>query len=93
MGGNGTRKNPELTNAKQKKTRERVRKKANDINWDDIESLVTHLKCELKPRGGSMVTIKKNEDKIVVHKPHGPSKQTHERTVKRIDKFLKRNGC
>ena len=61
------------------------------IRWADIESLLRALGVEIYERAGSRVHLVKEEESIVVHRPH-PRPETSRATVRDIAAFLERIG-
>jgi hypothetical protein len=84
----------EPTNAKQRKMLQRLfaHPTPNDILWADILSLLRHLGYTIETRRGSAYSFQKGIGlPLVEHGPH-PSRQTHQDSVRRIRKFLEKNG-
>jgi len=84
----------EPTNSKQCRTLQRVfaRPTPNNILWADIVSLLKHLGCTMRHRGGSMVIFEwGGVVPYFEHIPH-PSRQTPAETVERTRKFIERIG-
>jgi len=69
-------KNPELTNARQKKTLAKMLtpKAPNDMRPDEVKSLLRHMEYDVEPGKGSAWIISKNGRSINIHKPHHPNK-------------------
>lgn len=62
-----------------------------DIRWQDLISALKHCGVEVLERKGSRVGLKKDEERIVVHRPH-PGSVTGRATVRDIAAFLKSAG-
>lgn len=58
-----------------------------DVEWKDIESMISALGGEIKEARGSRVTIKLNNTPAVFHRPH-PEKETDKGALKSVRKFL-----
>lgn len=80
-------------NSKQKNTYEMIFKdpvQAN-IEWRDIENLITALGANITEGNGSRVRIELNGIRAVFHRPH-PEKVTDKGAVKSMRKFLENAG-
>lgn len=58
-----------------------------NINWDDIEKLLTALGAEIEEGNGSRVRIVLNGTRAVFHRPH-PEKEADKGAVKDMRRFL-----
>ena len=80
-------------NSKQRKTlfdlfREPV---PSDIEWADIESLLSALGANLSEGNGSRVRVELNGERAVFHRPH-PEKTTDKGAVRAVRRFLQNAG-
>ena len=62
-----------------------------NINWSDIESLLSYLGAEISEGSGSRVRIALNGVRAVFHRPH-PEKETDKGAVKSVRRFLSEAG-
>ena len=62
-----------------------------NINWKDIESLLTALGATITQGRGSRVRVLLNDIKAVFHEPH-PEKETDKGAVKSVREFLIKAG-
>ena len=76
-------------NSRHRKTIEKVFSDPvrSDVEWRDIESLVTGLGGEIKEGAGSRVLFKLNGIPAVFHRPH-PRKETDKGALKSFRRFL-----
>ena len=58
-----------------------------DIRWAEVESLMTALDVEVVERAGSRVLLRKENESIVIHKPH-PRPHLLRTVVRKIAEFL-----
>jgi hypothetical protein len=63
-----------------------------NINWSDIESMLSHLGAEITEGEGSRVRIALNGVRAVFHRPH-PQKETDKGAVKSMRRFLSEAGA
>lgn len=61
------------------------------IAWDDIESLLVSVGCEVVEGSGSAVSFIKGEDVEYFHRPH-PEKEAKRYQVRAVKAFLSRIG-
>lgn len=62
-----------------------------NINWSDIEAMLTHHGAEITEGRGSRVRIALNGVRAVFHRPH-PQKETDKGAVKSMRRFLTEAG-
>lgn len=62
-----------------------------NINWADIESLLTACGADLTQGSGSRVRIALNGVRAVFHRPH-PHKETQKGAVRSMRRFLTEAG-
>ena len=63
-----------------------------DLRWNDVINALKHYSVEVTEREGSRVGFKKDEERIVVYRPHsGP--EIGRATVRDIAKFLAAAGA
>ncbi len=62
-----------------------------DIEWADIESLLSALGARLSEGSGSRVRVELNGERAVFHRPH-PEKTTDKGAVRAVRRFLKNAG-
>ena len=62
-----------------------------DIRWAEVVALLTALDIEVVERAGSRVLLIKDNESIVVHRPH-PSPHLVRTAVRRIAGFLEAIG-
>jgi hypothetical protein len=62
-----------------------------NLNWKDIESLLSALGAEISEGSGSRVRISLNGVRAVFHRPH-PGKEADKGTVKSMRRFLDEAG-
>lgn len=62
-----------------------------NIQWRDIEALLTSLGAEISEREGSRVLIKLFDERRVFHRPH-PNPNTDKGAAEAIKKWLQVNG-
>ncbi len=80
-------------NSKQKNTYEMIFKDPvqSNIEWRDIENLLSALGATISEGNGSRVRIELNGIRAVFHRPH-PEKITDKGAVKSMRKFLENAG-
>ena len=80
-------------NSKQRKTLEAIFSKRipKTLPWDEIESLLKGVGCELEERGGSAVVFDKNGQVFHAHRPH-PEKEVKAYVIKEVRAYLERIG-
>jgi len=80
-------------NSKQKNTYEMIFKDPvqSNIEWRDIENLLTALGANISEGNGSRVRIELNGIRAVFHRPH-PEKVTDKGAVKSMRRFLENAG-
>ena len=80
-------------NRKQKNTLNRMFSKPtpSDIKWSEVEAMLKAAGVEISQRAGSRVGLKKDAERIVVHRPH-PQPEVGKATVRAIAKFLEMVG-
>ncbi|MCQ2583657.1 MAG: type II toxin-antitoxin system HicA family toxin [Treponema sp.] len=80
-------------NSKQKNTYEMIFKDPiqSNIEWRDIENLLSALGATISEGNGSRVRIELNGIRAVFHRPH-PEKVTDKGAVKSMRKFLENAG-
>lgn len=80
-------------NSKQKNVYEMIFKDPvqSNIEWKDIENLLTSLGAVISEGNGSRVRIELNGIRAVFHRPH-PEKVTDKGTIKSMRKFLENAG-
>lgn len=80
-------------NSKQKNTYEMIFKDPvqSNIEWRDIENLLTALGANISEGNGSRVRIELNGLRAVFHRPH-PEKITDKGAVKSMRRFLENAG-
>lgn len=61
------------------------------IEWQDIETLLIALGCEIREGKGSRVRFKLGEMSVYIHRPH-PKPVTNRHTVRAVRDFLERVG-
>lgn len=76
-------------NTRQRKTLEAIyeRPERSDIDWRDIESLLSALGAEVTEGRGSRVRIVLNGVRAVFHRPH-PQRETDKGAVRSMRRFL-----
>ena len=62
-----------------------------DIEWTDIESLLSALGANLSEGNGSRVRVELNGERAVFHRPH-PEKTTDKGAVRAVRRFLLNAG-
>ncbi|WP_419162481.1 type II toxin-antitoxin system HicA family toxin [Candidatus Palauibacter sp.] len=62
-----------------------------DLRWDDIRAMLQACGVEVLDRSGSRVGLRKNDDRIVIHRPH-PRPVVGRETVRDIAAFLRAVG-
>ena len=62
-----------------------------DIRWSEVEALLRAVGVEVSERSGSRVGLRKEAERIVVHKPH-PGSQVGKAAVRAIAEFLEEIG-
>lgn len=79
--------------AKHRKVLEAIFKKPplSNIEWKDIEALLSALGAEISEGSGSRVRIKLNDVRAVFHRPH-PKKETDKGAVASVQRFLENAG-
>jgi hypothetical protein len=82
-----------LMNRKQEKMLEAIFTKPTlaNINFSDIENLLTGLGAELTEGRGSRISFELNGESIFLHRPH-PGKEAKKYQVEAIREFLERTG-
>ena len=80
-------------NSKQKSVYEMIFKDPvqSNIEWRDIENLLTSLGAVISEGNGSRVRIELNGIRAVFHRPH-PEKVTDKGAIKSMRKFLENAG-
>lgn len=80
-------------NSKQKNVYEMIFKDPvqSNIEWRDIENLLTSLGAVISEGNGSRVRIELNGIRAVFHRPH-PEKVTDKGAIKAMRKFLENAG-
>jgi hypothetical protein len=80
-------------NTKHKKTLEAIFKKPaqSNIEWKDVEAMLTAAGAEITEGSGSRVRIKLNNVRAVFHRPH-PRKETDKGSVATMRRFLENAG-
>ena len=80
-------------NSKQKNVYEMIFKDPvqSNIEWKDIENLLTSLGAVISEGNGSRVRIELNGIRAVFHRPH-PEKVTDKGAIKSMRKFLENAG-
>lgn len=80
-------------NSKQKNVYEMIFKDPvqSNIEWRDIENLLTSLGAVISEGNGSRVRIELNGIRAVFHRPH-PEKVTDKGAIKSMRKFLENAG-
>lgn len=80
-------------NSKQKNVYEMIFKDPvqSNIEWKDIENLLTSLGAVISEGNGSRVRIELNGIRAVFHRPH-PEKVTDKGAIKAMRKFLENAG-
>jgi len=84
----------EITNAKQRRTLEKINRKAlpKNLHLDEVVSLFEHLEYKIFEEGGSSVTFrKKGTPPFTIHKPH-PSRHIPPKNAAKIRKYLRETG-
>ena len=78
-----------VVNARQQRTLQRIfaRPTPSDIRWTEIEALLVAAGVEVTERAGSRVGLKKDNERMVVHRPH-PQPEVGQATVRSIARFL-----
>lgn len=61
------------------------------IPWSDLEAMLVSCGIEASERSGSRVLLKKDADRIVIHRPH-PEPVVGRATVRDIREFLNAVG-
>ena len=79
--------------AKHRKTLKRVfaRPTPPDIRWDDFEAMLRASGVNVVMRSGSRVGLVKEEERLVVHRPH-PAPLVSPETIRDIAAFLQAAG-
>ena len=74
---------------KHRKTLARVHGKPTppDIRWDQLKAMLEACGVEVQERSGSRVGLKKDNERIVIHRPH-PRPVVGRETVRDIAAFL-----
>jgi len=62
-----------------------------NINWSDVESLLSSLGADISEGSGSRVRIALNGVRAVFHRPH-PEKETDKGAVKSMRRYLSEAG-
>lgn len=62
-----------------------------NINWKDIENLMSHHGAEITEGKGSRVRVALNGVRAVFHRPH-PQKEANKGTVGSVREFLENAG-
>lgn len=62
-----------------------------NINWSDIEGLLSNLGAQISQGSGSRVRIALNGVRAVFHRPH-PRKETDKGAVRSMRRFLSEAG-
>ena len=80
-------------NSKQRKTLEAIFSKRipKTLPWNDIESLLKAVGCELEEREGSAVIFDKDGKVLHAHRPH-PQREVQPYVVKQVRVYLERIG-
>jgi hypothetical protein len=80
-------------NKKQRKTLEMLfsRRIPKTLPWDDVESLLKAVGCELEEREGSAVVFYKDGKVFHAHRPH-PQKEVFPYAIKEVRAYLERIG-
>ena len=80
-------------NKKQRKTLEAIFSKriSKTLPWDDVESLLKAVGCELEEREGSSVIFDKDGKVYHAHRPH-PQKEVKPYVIKEVRVYLERIG-
>jgi hypothetical protein len=80
-------------NSKQRKTLEAIFAKRipKTLPWNDIESLLMAVGCELEEREGSAVVFDKDGEIFHAHRPH-PQKEVMPYVIKEVRAYLERTG-
>ena len=79
-------------NNKQRRTLERMFSRPTPgLRWAEVTSLLGAVGVEVTERSGSRVLLKKDAERIVVHRPH-PGPETGRATVRDIAAFLEAIG-
>ena len=80
-------------NNKQQKTFNKifVEPTRSDINWKDIENLITALGGDKSQEKGSRIRFMLNEVKATFHRPH-PKPTADKGTVESVRRFLTNSG-
>ena len=78
-----------IVNERQHRTLQRIfaRPTPSDIRWTEIEALLVAAEVEVTERAGSRVGLKKDNERMVVHRPH-PQPEVGKATVRPIARFL-----
>ncbi|TAK12268.1 MAG: type II toxin-antitoxin system HicA family toxin [Anaerolineae bacterium] len=76
-------------NARQRRTLERIFTDPipSNLNWKDIENLLTALGAEISEGSGSRLRVTLNGVRAVFHRPH-PQKETDKGAMKSMRRFL-----
>ena len=79
--------------SRHRRTLERIftRPTPSDIRWVEIEALLLAVDVEVSERAGSRVGLRKETERIVIHKPH-PGSQIGKGAVRAIAQFLEEIG-
>lgn len=64
---------------------------SSNVDWSDIENLLTALGAQISEGKGSRVRIKLGNSRAVFHRPH-PQKETDRGAVKSMRRFLRNAG-
>jgi len=80
-------------NSKQRKMLEAIFSKriSKTLPWDEIESLLQAVGCEIEEREGSAVVFDKNGQVFHAHRPH-PQKEVKSYVIKEVRAYLERIG-
>ena len=78
-----------IVNGRQQRTLRRLfaRPTPSVIRWTEIEALLVAAGIEVTQRSGSHVGLRKDGERMVVHRPH-PQPEVGQATVRSIAKFL-----
>ena len=80
-------------NSKQRNTLEAIFTKPipSNIEWKDIESMLSAVGAEISEGNGSRVRIKLNDIRAVFHRPH-PKKEADKGSIATMRRFLENAG-